>query len=174
MKKVFIGVVGVILILLATALIVPSFIDWNDYKDEIAAQAGAFTGRELVIDGDMGLTLLPAPALVATDVRLANIEGAETEDMVDLRELEVRVALVPLLQGRVQVEKVRLLDPVVELETLADGRNNWEFSPPPERDPTAAPGPRRISGRRKTIGGPTAGICRFPCTSTASKSKTGW
>ncbi len=60
----------------------------------------------------------------------------------DLRELEVRVALVPLLQGRVQVEKVRLLDPVVELETLADGRNNWEFSPPPERDPTAAPEPR--------------------------------
>ena len=142
MKKLFIGIGGLIVLLVAAALIVPSFIDWNDYKGEIIAEVEKRTGRTLAIDGDIGLTLLPAPAVVAKDLRLGNVDGAETEDMVDLRELEVRVALVPLLQGRVQVEKVRLLDPVVELETLADGRNNWEFSPPPERDPTAAPAPR--------------------------------
>ncbi len=140
MKKVFIGVVGVVLILLATALIVPSFIDWNDYKDEIAAQAGAFTGRELVIGGDIGLTLLPAPALVATDVRLANVDGAADADMIRLKSLEIRVALGPLLSGEIQVGKVKLVEPVVNLEILADGRKNWEFARRHEGGETAAPG----------------------------------
>ena len=103
MKKVFIGVVAVVLILLATALIVPSFIDWNDYKDEIAAKAGKVTGRELDIGGDIRLTLLPAPTLVVTDVRLANIDGAADAEMIRLKSLEVRVALAPLLAGEIQV-----------------------------------------------------------------------
>jgi hypothetical protein len=139
-KKVFIGVVGVVLILLATALIVPSFIDWNDYKDEIAKRAGAFTGRELVIGGDIGLTLLPAPALVATDVRLANVDGAADADMIRLKSLEIRVALGPLLSGEIQVGKVKLVEPVVNLEILADGRKNWEFARRHEGGETAAPG----------------------------------
>jgi len=139
-KKVFIGVVGVVLLLLATALIVPSFIDWNDYKDEIAAQAGAFTGRELVIGGDIGLTLLPAPALVATDVRLANIEGAADAEMIRLKSLEIRVALGPLLSGEIQVGKVKLVEPVVHLEVLADGQKNWEMVRRDDGSETAAQG----------------------------------
>jgi len=139
-KKVFIGVVGVVVILLATALIVPSFIDWNDYKDEIAGRAGAFTGRELVIGGDIGLTLLPAPALVATDVRLANIEGAADADMIRLKSLEIRVALAPLLSGEIQVGKVKLVEPVVHLEILADGRKNWEFARRDDASETTVPG----------------------------------
>ncbi len=58
------------------ALIVPSFINWNDYKDEIAAAGvSKLTGRTLVIGGDIGLTLLPALGVVAEDVRLANIDA---------------------------------------------------------------------------------------------------
>ena len=140
MKKIFIGVVGVILFLLATALIVPSFIDWNDYKDEIAGQAGAFTGRQLDIGGGIALTLLPAPALVATDVRLANIEGSTDTDMIRLKSLEIRVALGALLSGEIQVGKVKLVEPVVHLEVLADGRKNWEFSGPNGRSEIAVPG----------------------------------
>ncbi len=140
MKKIFIGVAGAIVFLIAAALIVPGFIDWNDYKDEIAGQAGAFTGRALDIGGDIELTLLPAPALVATDVRLANIDGAADADMIRLKSLEIRVALGPLLSGEIQVGKVKLVEPVVHLEILADGRKNWEFAGPNERSETLVPG----------------------------------
>jgi hypothetical protein len=140
-KKVFIGVAGAIVFLIAAALIVPSFIDWNDYKDEIAAKAGKVTGRELDIGGDIRLTLLPAPTLVVTDVRLANIDGAADADMIRLKSLEVRVALAPLLAGEIQVGKVKLVEPVVHLEILADGRRNWEFARRHDGSETAVPVP---------------------------------
>lgn len=140
MKKLLIGAAGLVTLLVAAALIVPSFINWNDYKNQIIAEVEKRTGRALVIGGDIGLTLLPAPAVVVTDLRLGNLASGEAEDMVKLRSLEVKVAFGPLLQGRIQVEKVKLVDPVVHLETLADGRHNWEFSEPAKSgEPGAAP-----------------------------------
>ncbi len=140
MKKLLIGGAALIALLVAAALIVPSFINWNDYKGQIIAEVEKRTGRALVIGGDIGLTLLPSPAVIVTDLRLGNLAGGEAEDMVKLRSLEVKVAFGPLLQGRIQVEKVKLVDPVVQLETLADGRNNWEFSEPAESgEPGTAP-----------------------------------
>lgn len=127
MKKILIGLGGLVAVLLAAILIVPGFIDWNDYKAEITRRAKEATGRDIVIDGDIKLTVLPAPALNVANVRLANIKGAATPDMVRLKSLQVRIALGPLLGGRIQVQTVRLLEPVIELERLADGRVNWSL-----------------------------------------------
>jgi len=139
-KKVLIGLVAVVVGIVAALLIAPSFIDWNQYKGEITAQAKAFTGRALAIDGDLKATILPAPAVVVEGIRLANAEGAGTADMVRLKSVEVRVALGPLLGGRVQVETVKLVDPVIHIEKLADGRWNFDFATEEEAAPrTAAP-----------------------------------
>ena len=45
--------------------------------------------------------------------------------------------MAPLLRGRVEVESVTLVEPVIWLETLAGGRANWEFSPPVTQKPAA-------------------------------------
>ncbi|MEQ9639570.1 MAG: AsmA family protein [Alphaproteobacteria bacterium] len=127
MKRLLFGIVALLVLLVAAVLIVPSFINWNTYKPEIVAQAREATGRELAIDGDIRLKLLPAPALSVEQVRVANIEGAPTPDMATLKALDVRVALLPLLSGEIQVESVRLVEPVVVLERLPDGRAGWDF-----------------------------------------------
>lgn len=139
MKKAVIGLVGLVVLLLAAALIAPSFIDWNQYKDEIAAQVKAATGREIVIAGDIDLALLPVPTLSVEDLRLVNVPGAAVPDMVRVASLRVRVALMPLLEGRIQVATVALVEPVIELEILADGRPNWRLAPAAEAE-AAAPG----------------------------------
>ena len=36
---------------------------------------------------------------------------------------------MPLLRGRIQVQSVVLIEPVIALEVLADGRRNWDFAP---------------------------------------------
>lgn len=130
MKKVLFGLAGLVLVLLALVLIVPGLIDWNDFKAEITQQAKALTGRDLTIGGDIHITVLPAPALVANDVALANAVGATSADMVRLKSLEIRVALGPLIGGEVQVETIKLVEPVIELEVMADGRRNWDLAPP--------------------------------------------
>ena len=130
LRKVLYVVIGLVVLLVAAVLIGPSFVDWNKYKPEITAAAEKQTGRTLAIDGDISLSILPAPTLTAEGVRFANVEGASTADMVTLQALDVRVALVPLLSGDIQVESVTLVDPVIVLEAMADGTNNWTLNPP--------------------------------------------
>lgn len=127
MRKVLIAIASVIALLVAAVLVVPSLIDWNGYKPEIQTAARDATGRDLKIDGDLSLSILPAPTLSVAGVSLASIEGASTPDMASLDSLDVSVALFPLLSGEIRVTSVTLVRPTVVLETLADGRTNWTF-----------------------------------------------
>lgn len=130
MKKILWFIGGFFVLAVGAVLIVPNFIDWNAYKPEISEQVRKFTGRELVIAGDIDLKVLPAPALIAEKVSLSSIEGAQSPDLVSLRSVEVRIALAPLLGGNLSVETVRLVEPQVHLEVLTDGRATWVFDAP--------------------------------------------
>lgn len=124
-RKLLIGF-GVLAVLLVAAVLVgPSLIDWNKYKGEIEQQVADLTGRQLTIAGEISIAVLPAPAVIATDVTFSNDPRSETPNMVELGSLEVRVALGPLFGGEVQVSKIVLVEPVVQLEVFADGSNNW-------------------------------------------------
>jgi len=125
--RVLFGVLAVLVLLLVGALVAPGFIDWNAYRGDIAAQVEEATGRELVIEGDVALRLLPTPVMAVEEVRLANASGATADDMISLKSLEIRVAAAPLLRGTIQVTSISLVEPVIELERMADGRTNWAF-----------------------------------------------
>ena len=127
MKRVLWAISGLLVLLVAAVLIGLGLVDWNQYKGDIQNQARDATGRELIINGDISITVLPAPALIANDVLLANIEGAASKNMLRLKYLEVRIALAPLLASRIEIERIKLVDPEIELEVLADGRKNWVF-----------------------------------------------
>lgn len=113
----------------ALLLIVPAFLDWNEYKPQIRQAVLDATGRELVIGGDIGLRLLPSPALTLSDVRLSNFEDGTTPDMVRVSAFDVRLAFWPLFTGTVAVSSIVLEDPVIVLERRADGTANWELTP---------------------------------------------
>ncbi len=127
MKKIIGVFVGLIVILGAAVLIGPSFVDWNAYKPEITAAVEEKTGRQLSIDGEIDLQILPAPRLSVATVRLSNREGGTDADMVKLDSLQVHVALGSLLGGSVQISSVTLIRPEISLERFADGSANWEF-----------------------------------------------
>lgn len=139
-RKVLIGVVVLIVVLVAAAYVGPRFIPGDALKADIAAQARAATGRELAIDGDLSFTLLPAPGVSVSGVRLANIEGAHAPDMIRLKSAQIVVALGPLLSGDVEIERIVLDEPVFDLEQLADGRTNWTFTPAAEKGAAAGGG----------------------------------
>ena len=150
LKKILIGLGVVVLLLVAAVLMGPRFVDWNTYKPRVIEAVRNATGRELAIDGDISVRLLPTPTLSVAGVRLANLQGASTPDMARLKSLDISVALMPLISGNVQVTKVTLVDPEVELERLADGRVNWIFAPTagapasgavPTQPTTGSPGP---------------------------------
>ncbi|MEQ8354856.1 MAG: AsmA family protein [Kiloniellaceae bacterium] len=151
MKKALLVIVVLVIVALGALLVLPSFWDWNGEKDRIAAWVKQQSGRDLTIAGDVTLHLLPAPAFSAREVTLANIEGGSDAAMVQLEELRVRVALLPLLSGTVRVESVTLVKPQVRLEVLPDGRANWDFAGAPR---PGATGPGATGPGAAGPGGP--------------------
>ena len=146
MRTLLYGLGGLVAVVIGIALLVPQFLDFNQYKPEIAAQVKAATGRDLTIDGDISLTILPSVALVVADVRLANAPGGVADDMARVREAQVDVALLPLLRGRYEVSRVRLVEPEIALEVLPDGRANWEFTAPADPAPPMGETPGEKTG----------------------------
>lgn len=141
MKKLLIGCVVLAGLLVGAALVAPSFINWNDYRAEIATEVHKATGRKLLIDGDIDVAILPAPKLSVAKVQLANLDGAHDAAMMKLEALDVRIAFWPLLSGKVVVSSVSLRGADIALEALADGRVNWQFTPPAQSRPGTAAEP---------------------------------
>jgi len=127
--KTFAYIVSALLtLLILVAVITPFFLDLNDYKGDIAAAVKDATGRDLAIDGDIAVSLLPVPTVKIGGVRFANLEGATAPDMVRIGVVEASVALMPLFSGTIKVDSLAFIEPVVELEILADGRANWQLA----------------------------------------------
>ena len=131
----FVYALLVLLVLVVAALfIVPSVLDWERFKPEIAERLEAITGREIAIDGPLAVSILPTPTIKAADLRIANAPGAVAPDMAQIASLHLTLALGPLLGGKIAVTSLEMVEPVLELQRLADGRPNWLFEA--ETDPT--------------------------------------
>ena len=131
----FVYAVLVLLVLVVAALfIVPSVLDWERFKPEITERLEAITGLEIAIDGPLAVSILPTPTIKAADLRIANAPGAVAPDMARIASLDLTLALGPLLGGKIAVTSLEMVEPVIELQRLSDGRPNWLFEP--ETDPT--------------------------------------
>ncbi len=53
MKKLVIGIVAVVVLIVAAVFVVPPLIDWKIFEPRIAKMVRDATGRELRIDGDI-------------------------------------------------------------------------------------------------------------------------
>lgn len=127
--KIALIVSAIVLPLLAAAWIGPRFLDVDAYKPALTAAVKEATGRELVIDGPLKLTLLPVPRVSARRVHFANAVGATGAQMIDVQWVGASPSWWALLGGRVEVGTLILYKPTLVLETDAEGVPNWEFKP---------------------------------------------
>lgn len=123
--KILYGIMAVLALLVAALFLVPPFLDWERLKPAIAERVEAATGRQLWIDGEIAVSLLPTPTLTLANLRLANLPGGRAPDMARIESVDLALALGPLFNGEIAVTSLELVAPVVELERLGDGRPNW-------------------------------------------------
>lgn len=118
------GVVG--FIVLAT-LAVWLFFDPNEYRDEIAVAVKDATGRDLVIEGDLSLSIFPWLAVEVGRTELGNAEGFGDEPFMSFDSASLSIRLLPLIfQRSATVGTAAIEGLVVNLEVAADGRTNWD------------------------------------------------
>lgn len=101
--------------------------DFNEFKPEIAAQVKQATGRDLSIQGNLTVEVSLNPAITVDGVTFANAAWGSRPEMVKLDRLEAQVAVLPLLFGRVMIDRLVLEGADILLEVNGDGQANFDF-----------------------------------------------
>lgn len=130
MKRLLIIFGAVIAVILVAAVIVPFLIPTSVYKAQIETAASNALDREVTLNGDPKLSILPIISAKIDGVTVSNPDGFSDPLMIEAGSLQADVKLLPLLSRRVEISKITLDDATVRLERLADGRTNWEFGAP--------------------------------------------
>lgn len=126
--KVLGWLVGMLLILMIAAIVlVPMLVDLNDHKDKIIAEVNRATGRNLTINGDIGLSLFPRFALDLNGMSLSNAQGFGGEQFAAVKRAQIRVNILPLIfQKTLEADTILVDGLTLNLAKAADGTTNWD------------------------------------------------
>jgi AsmA protein len=117
---------GIVALLGAVLLGVWLLVNPNVYKGRIAAAVRESTGRELKLQGDIKLSVIPWVALELGPASLGNPPGFSDEPFLSFRHASVRVRLLPLLRQRLEIARVEVEGLDLRLRKNAAGRGNWQ------------------------------------------------
>jgi AsmA protein len=115
-----------------------------DVRGEIERNVEAATGRDMTINGNVGVSYWPVLGLRARDVTLSNVEGGRAPSFIVADEIDIGVELRPLLDRQVNVRRLVFQRARIALEVDAEGKPNWILEPrrgegPPPPDPHEPP-----------------------------------
>ena len=108
-------------------------------KAHIEQAAFRATGRRLTIAGKVRPLWSFTPGIAMTDLALANLPGGSRPEMVTVKRVEARLALLPLLRGQIEITAATLVQPDILLERDGAGGPNWLFRSPPAPPSDGAP-----------------------------------
>lgn len=122
MKRLLVGLLCLLFLLLAAAFVVPLLLPKDAIRAELIAQIEQRTGWRLRLDGPVGLSLVPGFRLTAEDVGIS-VGGAG--EFARAGEVDFGLAWSGLFGGEVQLTHVVLERPAISLEIGEDGQPNW-------------------------------------------------
>ncbi len=122
------AIVGVVAVALFAAVLVALLLLVNPdiFKAQIAESVKESTGRELVLAGDIKLSVFPEIALELGPASLGNPPGFGAEPFLKFEHAALHVKLLPLLRKRLELAGVALDGLDLRLRKNAAGKGNWE------------------------------------------------
>lgn len=113
-------------LLIILLLAVHLFVNPNDFKGRIAKVVQDSTGRELLLPGDVKLSVFPWVALEFGPASLGNPPGFATEPFLAVKRVDLRVQLLPLLRRQLRIGRIKVEELDLRLMKNAKGAANWE------------------------------------------------
>ncbi|MCA8477589.1 MULTISPECIES: AsmA family protein [Burkholderia] len=132
-------IVGIVAILIAATVVFIVTFDWNRAKPWINEHVSDALGRPFAINGDIKVdwrrpdgetgwrAWVPWPSFSATQIEIGNPDWAKSPRFATLDAAHFDLALLPLLAHRIVIPSIDVVNPAIDLERLADGRNTWTF-----------------------------------------------
>jgi uncharacterized protein involved in outer membrane biogenesis len=125
MKIVRIAVVSIVVVIVLAVAAVYVLANPNRYRDTIQAELEKQLGRKVSL-GEMSLGLLPLRFQVANPVIAEDPLFRQDPPFVKADNLDIRIGLLALLRGSIQVDSLELRHPSIEL--VANKQGKWNFS----------------------------------------------
>ncbi len=120
-------IVGVVTLFVLAAVYFSLFFDANDFREDISGAVAKQTGRELVIDGDVSLSLFPWFAIEVGPTTLGNAPGFGDEPFAKFDRAKLSVKLLPMLLSReIAINTAELEALTLNLQVNSRGANNWD------------------------------------------------
>lgn len=120
-------IVAIVAVFVIGAVFFMLFFDANDFREDVADAVEKRTGRELLIEGDISLSLFPWLAIELGPTTLGNAPGFDDTPFAEFDRAKLSVRLLPMLLrrelavGTAELEALRL-----NLQVDGKGRNNWD------------------------------------------------
>jgi len=152
--KWFLIVVGGLVALIVIALlIIPMFVDLQEYKPKVEKMVSEATGRPFSIGGDIDLSLFPWVGFSTSDIHMGNPPGFQEKDFASVKSIEVRVKLIPLISKDIQVKRFIVEGPRIAIEKSKSGRSNLEGLGRPSKE-----APKTSTKEKAPAGKPAEGL----------------
>ncbi|HZZ67958.1 MAG TPA: AsmA family protein [Phenylobacterium sp.] len=125
---------GIFLTLAIAVAILAAIWDWNWFRGPIASIASGRMHRQVTIAGDLRVHLWSwQPSATADGVHIANPAWASPNpaggaDLADIDRIAVKIRLMALFTGHLDMRLLEFDRPRVALYRDADGRATWDFS----------------------------------------------
>jgi hypothetical protein len=139
-KKIFIGLGIFLLLLLGAAILLPII-----YKDEIIAKLKTEINNNVnakVDFGNLEITLIrtfPDLTLQIENLSVVGVAPFQGDTLTRMAQLDLSLNLMSVIKGQsIEINSIRLAEPLVNLIVLKDGKTNWDIAKPDSAKPAAA------------------------------------
>lgn len=140
------GVSSVLLTLVALLF----FVDVDHFRPQVQKQVSNALGREVLLEGPLTLEPSLTPGFTASGLRISNPAWASRPHLASVDKFDIRVALLPLLDRKLEIVSLEFHGVDLQLEVTEEGENNFTF--PTSDEPGPAPAVERMSLHDVTIG----------------------
>ena len=104
------------------------FIDVNLYRGQIERHVSTAFGRVIILTGPLSLEPSLTPRFAVNGLKITNPDWASRPFLALVDKFDIRVSLLPLLMGELQIISLEFHGVDLLLEEAADGANNFTFS----------------------------------------------
>jgi AsmA protein len=129
-KKISLIVLGSFVGLLVLAMAYLMLImDPNDYKPEIISQVKLSSNRDLTIEGDISWRFFPNVGFTIGHTQINSPEGFPSKPLLEFESAQIDLALLPLLNKRIEVGLISINELSLYIHTRKDGVSNLTQPP---------------------------------------------
>ena len=142
LRRLIIGIVVLVVLLVGAAFAVPLFIPTETVRSELIARIEQATGRQARIDGPISISLIPTVHVSAGGIGLSGVAGSG--EALKVGSVSFGVSLLPLISGRVAINSVTIVKPELVYEIDQSGRSNWQAAAAPAAQTAAGAQPKSM------------------------------